>query len=235
MYNTIQNNLFCQYCGKQCKHLNSLTQHEKRCPSNPNRLITNFSNPDWRNQNVPKRTGIAPWNKGLTTNTDSRLKAYGKKISKTLTGNSTGRASTPEKEEARKAKISATMKKNKKAGGIRPGSGRGKKGKYKGYYCDSTYELVYIIYNIDHNIKFDRCDFYYTYQYKGEYHKYFPDFILADGSLVEIKGYLTDKVQEKIKSVTDRKISLLLEKDLKYAFDYVKKNYTYKKLTDLYD
>lgn len=28
----------CQYCGKECKNLNSLRQHEVRCKENPNRL-----------------------------------------------------------------------------------------------------------------------------------------------------------------------------------------------------
>lgn len=30
--------LFCRYCGKECKHRNSLTQHEIRCKENPNRI-----------------------------------------------------------------------------------------------------------------------------------------------------------------------------------------------------
>ena len=29
--------LICQYCGKNCKNLNSLRQHEARCSKNPNR------------------------------------------------------------------------------------------------------------------------------------------------------------------------------------------------------
>ena len=28
----------CKYCGRQCKSQNSLTQHEIRCKSNPNRI-----------------------------------------------------------------------------------------------------------------------------------------------------------------------------------------------------
>lgn len=35
----------CQHCGKECKNLNSLRQHEIRCKSNPNKItvISNFS------------------------------------------------------------------------------------------------------------------------------------------------------------------------------------------------
>lgn len=35
--NRIRDDLFCNFCGKQCKSLNSLTQHSTRCPQNPNR------------------------------------------------------------------------------------------------------------------------------------------------------------------------------------------------------
>ena len=136
-----------------------------------------------------------------------------------------------------KLKISAAMKKNPNAGGLRIGSGRGKKGYYKGYYCDSTYELVYIIYNLDHNIVFNRCPrtLYYEYLLDNKIKKYYPDFILPDGSLVEIKGYHDSIVDLKLASVKDRNIKILYEKDLKYAFDYVKATYNYSSLADLYD
>lgn len=35
--NRIRDDLFCNFCGKQCKSLNSLNQHSTRCPQNPNR------------------------------------------------------------------------------------------------------------------------------------------------------------------------------------------------------
>ena len=41
------------------------------------------------------------------------------------------------------------MKKNPLSGGLRHGSGRGKKGWYKGYWCDSTWELAWVIYQLD--------------------------------------------------------------------------------------
>lgn len=34
--------LYCQYCGKECKSLNSLKQHECRCKQNPNRINLNY-------------------------------------------------------------------------------------------------------------------------------------------------------------------------------------------------
>lgn len=62
------------------------------------------------------------WNKGLTKETDERIRKISLKCSKTLKGRSTHKQS----EESRK-KISETMKKNPNAGGYRIGSGRGKK------------------------------------------------------------------------------------------------------------
>lgn len=126
------------------------------------------------------------------------------------------------------------MKRNPNAGGFRKGSGRGKKGVYKGYFCDSTYELVFVIYNIDHDIKFKRNLIGYEYQHGNKIHTYYSDFILEDGSLVEIKGYYTDLVDIKAKAV-NKPLKILYRKDLQYAFDYVKTNYTYDKLEDLYE
>ena len=112
----------------------------------------------------------------------------------------------------------------------------GKRGFYKGIRCDSTYELVYVIYNFDHNIEFTRnTDFYWYVGTDGEEHKYFPDFKLADGTLVEIKGRMEDNVLLKIAAVDNVTIQLLQYDDLKYAFDYVKETYCYRKLEDLYD
>lgn len=46
---------------------------------------------------------------------------------------------------------------------------------------------------------------------------------------------MTELVNIKLAAVTDRPIKLLLKKDLKYAFDYVRENYLYNELIDLYD
>ena len=118
------------------------------------------------------------WNKGLTIKEYGELKGeewtieYSKKISEGLKksffdGNLTGKASTPEKEAERKIKISETMKKNPNSGGLRKGSGRGKKGYYKGYWCDSSWELAWVIYQLDHNIKIKRNWEKFEYEYNN--------------------------------------------------------------------
>lgn len=61
-----RDDLFCKFCSKQCKNLNSLTQHEIRCKENPNRisssLLISYCN-----------SGRPAWNKGLTADTDPRI------------------------------------------------------------------------------------------------------------------------------------------------------------------
>ena len=31
--------MYCQHCGKECKNLNSLKQHEIRCKENPDKAV----------------------------------------------------------------------------------------------------------------------------------------------------------------------------------------------------
>lgn len=117
--------------------------------------------------------------------------------------------------------------------------GNGKSGKYKHFWCDSTYELVFIIYCLEHNIDIKRNKKAYKYIYNNEIHKYIPDFIVDD-ELVEIKGYYTDLVDIKLRSVNDRFIKVLYKKDIQYCFDYVDEKYKdvigdKKDYTKLYD
>ena len=114
------------------------------------------------------------------------------------------------------------MKLNSRAGGKRHGSGRGKKGYYKGIFCDSSWELAYVVYNIDNNINIKRCNEKRKYIYNREEHIYIPDFIV-DSEIVEIKGYNTEIWQAKLKYNPD--IKVLYESDMKFYIDYVVERY----------
>lgn len=109
-------------------------------------------------------------------------------------------------------------------GGLRQGSGRGKKGWYKGYWCDSSWQLAFVIYNLDHNIKFERNKEYYEYEYENKIHNYFPDFILEDGTLIEIKGIMDKKNQTKIKAI-NKPILVIDKEGIKKYLDYVIQKY----------
>lgn len=166
-----------------------------------------------------------PWNKGKTNVYSEETKL---KISNSLKGKSGGKGATPEIEEKRKRKISETMKQNPLSGGLRRGSGRGKKGWYKGYWCDSSWELAWVIFNLEHNIKFDRNNIGFEYEYKKEKRKYYPDFLISE-TYYEIKGRrnfekLDDENKEKIKQFKFN-LKVLYEKDMKPYISYVISKY----------
>ena len=126
----------------------------------------------------------------------------------------------------------------KRCGGLRPGTTKHsrKTGYYKGIWCDSTYELVFVIFCIDHNIPFKRNRDFFTYTYEGKEHKFYPDFIVNNRFYVEIKGLKSPINDFKLKAVP-HPIRFLYKEDLKSCFDYVFKTYncSMKNLEILYD
>jgi hypothetical protein len=164
-----------------------------------------------------------PWNKGKQL-TDE----YKKKISDSLIGKSKGVSSTFEKEIERRKKISNTMRLNQLSGGLRKGSGKGKKGWYKGYWCDSSWELAWVIYNIENNISFVRNIEGFEYIYNNKKRKYYPDFII-DGVFFEIKGRrcfndLDEQSKVKINQFS-KPLNVLYKKDMEKYLDYTLKRY----------
>lgn len=120
-------------------------------------------------------------------------------------------------------------------GGYREGSGRSKHGYYKGIYCGSTYELCWVVYNIDHQISFSR----FPGKLERDGVTYYPDFLLSDGkTIVETKGYEKQESVDKKTKVAESfgyNVNVLRKDDLQYAFDYVTRKYETKKYFDLYD
>jgi hypothetical protein len=120
--------------------------------------------------------------------------------------------------------------KNGSHGGYRKKGGRGKQGWYKGYYCNSSWELAWVIYQLEHNIKFKRNTQGFQYDFLGKKYKFYPDFILENGDYVEIKAYIDDKNKAKISSFP-HKLSVIGKFDIlpfiqytvqKYGKDYIK-------------
>jgi len=130
--------------------------------------------------------------------------------------------------------LDTECKYRKKVGGIRKGAGRGKSGWYKGYWCDSSYELAWVIYNLDHDIPFSRNNEAFNYTFEGKTLSYYPDFI-KDNCYIEIKGYMTEQTRAKFRDFPrDKKLKVLFKEDLKSVFDYVITTYG-KKYIELYE
>ena len=105
---------------------------------------------------------------------------------------------------------------------IKGKASRSLNGYYKGYYCASSYELIYLVYCLDHNINIKRNTYTFIYNYEGKDHVYSPDWYLPDtNTIIECKGrnylhYNEELVTLKAKSV-DKSFNyrILYEEDLK--------------------
>lgn len=158
------------------------------------------------------RKGCIPWNKGRTGF------VFSDEAKAKMSTSATGRKHTKETKE----KLSKIAKRNK-AGGYIPGSGRGKSGWYKGFWCDSSWELAFVIYNLENNIAFSRNKNKFDYIYQGKNLTYTPDFIV-NGKYVEIKGYKSAIWESKLSQFPET-INVLYENDMKVYLDYVVDKY----------
>lgn len=111
-------------------------------------------------------------------------------------------------------------------GGFRPGSVRSRYGYYKGIYCASTYELVYLIYSLEHNIPIERNTDYFEYELNGEVKRYLPDFKIGN-KYIEIKNYNREDVEAKTSALRaiDKDIEVLYYDELEHMMCYIDKKY----------
>lgn len=207
--------LYCKYCEKECKNLNSLKQHECRCKKNPNKIDLSYIKGNhtghikgykWITNDIEQKLVnsndlINYLNKGWHLGMSIKFKET---ISKSLKGKSSGKASTPEKELERKQKISNSMKGNKNWM-FNKHHGNAKQGWYHNIHCDSTWELAFLVYYIEHNLNIKRCDKQFDFYWENEIHKYIPDFITDEG-IIEIKGRKNIKSVEKEKQFPNIKV-----------------------------
>ena len=182
---------------------------------------------------------MCSWNKGLNKETDERIKRQSETLKE---GYKNGSIKKPKQGgfkfgSKHSEETIIKMKKNPNCGGLRKGSGRGKSGWYKGIWCDSTWELAWVIYHLDNKIEFKRYEGFFEYYYENECKRYYPDFELKDGTIIEIKGYFTKKDYEKIKVVKNscKKIQVFEKKDMKDIFNFVIEKYKVKELSTLYE
>ena len=117
-------------------------------------------------------------------------------------------------------------------GGYREGTGKAKSGYYKGFYCGSTYELIWLIYQLDHEKDVQR--FPGMLQWNGI--KYIPDF-LQNGKIIELKGYWQKNVDKKCEVARHcgYDIVVLYRDDLEKEFTWIKDHYQYNHVEELYD
>lgn len=228
----------CAYCGQyaQYKLKNGkwcCKPYSTQCPSNRKKnsqmiksmysqdgmIFNGKARKDQYTQQSRRKQG---WNRGLTKYTDQRIKQQGQKLSQKykkgqLKPSQLGKRHTKQqKDKIVYGMIHFSPGKNKKGF---------KKGWYKGYWCDSSWQLAFVMYNLDNNIKFSRNIKGFDYQYNGKIRRFYPDFIL-NNEYIQIKGYYCDMVQAKINSFPkDLVLKILVKKDMKIYLDYARNKY----------
>ena len=201
----------CKYCSREINNKGSLTAHQNQCINNPERVVRK------RSPLAGAQKGCKAHNKGVPMSD-----AQKKKLSSSLKASPlvTGKASTPEKELLRIKRITDKAKLNN--GGYREGSGRGMKGWYKNIFCDSSWELAFLIYHLDNDIEITRCKEVRKYIYADVERDYHPDFVV-ENTIYEIKGYVTD--QSIAKSLANPDIKIINKHDIKFYLDYAVDTY----------
>ena len=179
--------------------------------------------------------GKVPWNRGLTWSEMCSAEVAERQqlaASARIRSAQQALAKSPHLEAARRAKLSQIALK-RGLGGYERGSGRGKKGWYRGHWCDSTYELVFVVYALDHEIAFERNLEVLPYEFAGRVQRWIPDSRLVDGTYVEIKGYVSPQARAKFEFFY-RPLLVLARADLQDMFEYVSRTYG-RNLVNLYE
>ena len=90
-----------------------------------------------------------------------------------------------------------------------------------------------MVWALDHEIPFVRNLEFFPYEYQGKVMRWTPDFLLADGTYIEIKGYLTDQARAKFEYFL-RPLQVFTQAELRRMFEYVQNTYG-KNLLVLYE
>lgn len=160
----METSCICKFCGKSCKNVNSHRNHERLCPKNPDRKY------------VSHTIGHKAWNKGLTKDTDERIRKSAETFSKRYKGTELGklRLSHPCSEE-HKAKM-RDIAFRRHLGGWHTSRSI----EYNGIKLDSEYELM-VAKELDSNgIKWERPSYFLWTDDSGVKHRYYPDFYLTE-------------------------------------------------------
>ena len=212
------NDFSCPFCQKKFSTPQASGSHKGKCKLNPDYKPPKEKTKAWYEAMAKRR--------GFGTNQYTKAKLENKKIPEGYWKNKKGNSHTNET----KKKLSKIAK-NRGLGGYQKGCGIGKKGWYKSFFCDSSWELAFVIYCLDHNIDIKRNKEKRKYIYKNKLYNYIPDFIV-NGKVIEIKGYKSERWLCKLKYNPDVIVYCKeeMQKYLNYVIDKYGKNYT-----DLYE
>lgn len=222
--------MYCENCGN---NNNGSYGSGRFCsPVCSRSFSTKAKRSEINNMVSDKLKGREPSSKGKTgvfsKETLEKMSNSHKEYFKNNPGESSRRNSRPCSAE-KKNKLSEANK--GKTGGYRERGGRGKQGWYRGIFCNSSWELAYVIYCKETGKKIERNKEGFDYIYENTAYKFYPDFIV-DENYVEIKGYYDKRVREKINQFP-HKIDLIDKKNIYFYIQYASERYG--NFTDMYE
>lgn len=98
-------------------------------------------------------------------------------------------------------------------------------GTYKGIECDSSWELAFLVYCLDHNIPIKRNVDGFAYVYDNLERTFFPDF-LVENTYYEIKGVWSAQVVSKVEQFPkDKNLVVIDRKKMKKYIKYCSDTY----------
>ena len=195
----------CQHCGKECKNLNSLRQHEIRCKSNPNKItvISNFINYN----NYRKKHNISGTNQfikarqlGLqdpivTQETRNKISVANKAWQATYWANDENRKRASQR-------MKDVVKKYPESYSAANVNGRTPVIDYKGIKLNGSWEVLVAKLLDEYNIQWNRPTNPFKYEWNNSTHYYYPDFYLPEyDKYIEVKGYERERDKCKYKVV----------------------------------
>lgn len=178
----------CQYCGRKCKNLNSLRQHEIRCKLNPNKIDMGYIKPGHSNGHKGTNQFIKAKELGLEKPIISEDTRY--KIGNAWRGKQhTNKEKKKISEGIRKAIIN-----NPESYSSSNVNGRVKHYEYNNVILDGKWELEVAKFLDANNIKWEKPNKGIPYNWNNSVHLYFPDFYLPEFNYyIEVKGYQRDR------------------------------------------
>ena len=231
--------LKCIVCGKEYKLQLRKKQYEQGiyrktcCNECSHKLSSLNTNLEEKNKKISKSMlGNIPYNRSKDFSYYKKCKYCGNIFDTRIRNTKSEFCSDECMNKSKHIKLSEIAKKSN-FGGYYPNSiKKYHHGNYKGIHCDSSWELAYLVYCLEHNIDIKRCTEVRYYKLNKKTRKYFPDFVV-NNQIVEIKGYFDKGAQ--IKSEQNPDIKVLLHNDLKESLEYTINKYGNKFWEVLYD
>ena len=197
--------MLCEYgCNQESNHQLKnkkwcCSNHTSKCPAIKEKNSLGVNKTFKEGKGLPRgMTGKTPWNKGLTKETDNRIKQYSEKAKITFKEKGHNWIGKKHSVEARE-KMSKTRTKMYIDGWEASSCGRAKKYTYTSSIAgkisvDGKWELGVVKHLDSLNIKWKRNTERFPYiNPKGKKSTYCPDFYVYDWDCyIEVKGYETD-------------------------------------------